>query len=909
MAEMYRTAGMLLSASVVRYAGQLAVLVLLARLAGPGSVGQFTVALAVCAPVYILAGFGIRTVHLTLPVPLAPQVCERFLLGALGTAAAVIALLAVLLPPEIGVVVALVALIRTGETLAELYGAMLQRAGRPGALVGAVASGVVLQTAAVALVLLRGGPLPFALSASALVYGLSLLLVMRPLALRASARDVVSRPRRPGQWRLLFAAGLPTGIAIGMLTLLSTVPQYLLGAGGEIADAGRFAVLLYTVVAVETVLHALAQSWIPHARTLRAEGLLGLSAVVRTGLRWTLLAGAPGLAGLALAAWILPAVLGPDFAVTPSLAAPLACAILLVPGAFAADTAVVVRNRYSLSMTVSVCALACGSALGAVLLLRGEFGLIAALWTFAGTMAVRAAGGFAAAARAAGGPRRGQGRSGQGRSGQGAGQAVKALCLRYWVLVPIGLASAAAVLAGPQWVLGGTALAVLAVLLLLLRVSAAELLVLTAPLAFYATAGGMRINLAVSDALLLLLLVRVLLDPSLRRTAARTAGAVRLALSVLALLLSVHALTILVRSGGGAPVDWIAFAADAFKLVVVLGYFCVCLVVFHDLLARGDLRFLRLWALTAAVVGALGTVGALLFAAGTETGLTMDFRATGTFEDPNAFATYLIVSVPLTLLGRVLSGRSLLSWHLVPILAGVIASFSRGALVGLAAVLLLLCAAAFRLPALRVLRYVSLAAVAVAGVLVAQGTVDSLFESNRGVGFGEDVRFRLWAAAVELWLHSPVCGVGMGQFVVSSEDLLGAAGGVLAHNTFLSVLAEGGVVGAGLFAAVPAAVLLALLRRGGAASVLLLIACAGAAVMALSLNLQNFRPLWMLLALSLAHVLAPAARSAPEAGGRERGRAPVPGLGSRPRVPGRSLLLPTHRTPDLPTARTDMSWT
>src|SRR5699024_9760290 len=261
---------------------------------------------------------------------------------------------------------------------------------------------------------------------------------------------------------------------------------------------------------------------------------------------------------------------------------------------------------------------------------------------------------------------------------------------------------------------------------------------------------------------------------------------------------------------------------------------------FRDLLLRRDCRFLTAWAFTAAIVGALGTVGALLFERGVETGLTMDFRATGTFEDPNAFATYLILSLPLVLLARHLTGRSLLSWHLVPIVAGIIASFSRGALVGIACVLVLLCLLAFRDPALRALRIVAVLGVGAAAVLVLDGAVSTVFQGSRGVGFGEDVRFRLWEAAVDVFLHAPVTGVGLGQFIVSSRELLGSAGGVLAHNTYLSVLAEGGLLGAALLLTVPVLAVVGLVRRGDTAAHLLLASGAGVAAMVVRPSRDNY---------------------------------------------------------------------
>ncbi|SMY11382.1 O-antigen ligase family protein [Brevibacterium jeotgali] len=919
---MYRVAALLLSASAIRYAGQLVLLVLIARSTSVAGVGTYTVALAVCAPVYILAGFGIRTVRLTLRREVPTRTYERFLLSSVASAGALIVVIGLFLPTQISVVILLIALVRTGETFMELYGAMLQRAGRPGAIVAVIGTGTLLQVASVAVIFAMGGGLVTALACSAAGYLVVLLAASRPLALSATrtsaevATRVVAGPTAeaasraadgsstapgprggallttdPGtDWRVLFAAGLPTGIAIGMITLLSTVPQYLLGWVSGVEDAGRFAVLLYVVVAVEVLLHALAQSWIPQARRLLDHAQLTPTTVARTALRWTLLAGVPGLAGLGAAALLLPRVLGPEFAITPVLALPLACTVLLVPASFAADTAVVVRNRYALSLTVSVLALIVGVVAGTALVALGVFDLSTALWTFAATMAVRAAAGFAAVAVSD--PRRrvrvprtpplppaspvrrrrifGVARRTGGTRRTWTLPAQQLLTLRrVWPALPIAVAVMAVVAAGPRWALGAAGAVLLVVVLTVLRIGVPTLLVTTVPLAFYVAVGGTLVNLAVSDVFLLLLFVRILVDPETARAFADVSGWVRTALSLLALLLALTAGTIFVRSAAGAPEDWTAFLADAVKLVVVIGYFVVCVVVFRDLVLRGDLRILTVWARTAAAVGALGAAGALLFAAGVETGLTMDFRATGTFEDPNAFATYLIMSIPLALLARHVAGRRLLSWHQAPILAGIIASFSRGALVGLAAVLVVLCFFAFRDPALRALRVVALLALGVAAVFVLDGAASTVFEGSRGVGFGEDVRFRLWAAAVDVWLHAPLMGVGLGQFIVSSEDVLGSSGGVLAHNTYLSILAEGGAVGAMVYLAIPIAAVAALLRRGDTVARLLLASGVGGAVMAVSLNLQNFRPIWLFLALAVAWTAVPRERD-PSAGGDDR---------------------------------------
>lgn len=137
-----RVAALLVCASVIRYAGQLVLLVLIARFAGAQGVGTYTVALAVCAPVFIIAGFGIRTVRLTLRRPVPAASYERFLLTSLLCGTALVAIIAVFLPSPLGLVAVVIAVLRISETFLDLYGAMLQRAGRPRAIVAVMGAGV-----------------------------------------------------------------------------------------------------------------------------------------------------------------------------------------------------------------------------------------------------------------------------------------------------------------------------------------------------------------------------------------------------------------------------------------------------------------------------------------------------------------------------------------------------------------------------------------------------------------------------------------------------------------------------------------------------------------------------------------------------------------------------------------------
>ena len=430
---------------------------------------------------------------------------------------------------------------------------------------------------------------------------------------------------------------------------------------------------------------------------------------------------------------------------------------------------------------------------------------------------------------------------------------LRGVLARYWPLSLIAGLCAAAMAAGTMWIMGATAAVVMLCLIHILRISAMELLDVTMPVSFYVGAGPLVVNVTVSDFLLAVVAVQLLADRDIRRVVSRFSGPLSTALAVSGLFVISCGGTIWVRSLLGLDTDWVEFLSNAFKLVIVMVFFFVCLIGFGRLDREGMQRVLSLWALAAAVVGALGAVASILYPLGIDIGMSFDFRATATFEDPNAFASYLLLSIPVCLLARHLSGRHLFGWQLVPILAGVYTSYSRGAVLALTVMLVGLFMFSLGDRALRLLRILSAGfAVAVVGLLLS-GAVDVLFEDSRGTGFETDIRFQLWQAAWELWKSSPVFGVGLGQFVGSAAGFIDhGAEGVIAHSTYLSMLSETGLVGFVLFALVPVRVAVALVRDRSTGSRLFLGSLLSVLVMAASLNLQNSRSLWVLLALALA---------------------------------------------------------
>lgn len=389
--------------------------------------------------------------------------------------------------------------------------------------------------------------------------------------------------------------------------------------------------------------------------------------------------------------------------------------------------------------------------------------------------------------------------------------------------------------------------------ILVLRMSSAELLVITLPIAFYASIFSMRVNIGVSDLFLIPLIMKVLQEsrrgqlgrPILRMTSISL-------ILMLALLLAVM-LGLIPQLVKGGTVSWPFFYLDTFKLVVSFVYMLTALLVFSAKIRQRDFRFLFVWQLTATAVALAGIAGYFLYATGIDLGLTLSYRATSTFEDPNAFGLYLIASVGIVMASQYLRKGTLFSLSLIPILGAIYFSFSRGALVAVAVSAVMFVVLSIGQPRMRwARRAILLAVLAGAALLLVRADV---FQSRRDGSLETDVRFQLWGAAIKVWQDSPIFGSGLGQFRLVSAEYLDTRYAFLAHNTYLSFLAEGGIVGLGLILAILAVIFIALIRNRDYVSRFLLVSFAGVLTMAASLNLQNSRSMWVFLGIAGAWAL------------------------------------------------------
>jgi putative inorganic carbon (HCO3(-)) transporter len=245
-------------------------------------------------------------------------------------------------------------------------------------------------------------------------------------------------------------------------------------------------------------------------------------------------------------------------------------------------------------------------------------------------------------------------------------------------------------------------------------------------------------------------------------------------------------------------------------------------------------------------------------------------RATGPLKDPNDFGFLLAVTVPLAMhqfqMASRPARRCAAVLALASILAGTLATFSRGAIIGLAV------AGAFSLLTRRLrTRWALLflaSALLIAGIanLLQPETIDSALTRKEHVAqTNVNLRLIAWGIALDEFGSSPLLGVGPGnyekryiEFGLPTDD----DGPITTHNAYLNVLAELGLPGLLLFLgylAVSWGLLRRRIRGDPAADAFRSSLAAGfviALVGSMFLTEQYYAPLWLLPALGATLVSA-----------------------------------------------------
>lgn len=239
----------------------------------------------------------------------------------------------------------------------------------------------------------------------------------------------------------------------------------------------------------------------------------------------------------------------------------------------------------------------------------------------------------------------------------------------------------------------------------------------------------------------------------------------------------------------GRPDSFAAFQ-DVFVKILIL-YFLIL-----NLVDRPS-RAVVLQATIAVAAALLGAYALYAKATGTTTVEGTRAAAVGLLGDPNDLALVLLMGLPYSLLATLETGGARRLFHavlLALVFFGIVATQSRGGILGLAAALYLVLRQRVRSRALTW--------IAVAGVLLGLAVMAGIGarQGLEGEGIDESAQGRLdaWGAGVRMLRYNPLLGVGFYRFsdnyfayVVDpvTWDLKAA------HNTFVQCFAETGLLG------------------------------------------------------------------------------------------------------------------
>ncbi len=248
------------------------------------------------------------------------------------------------------------------------------------------------------------------------------------------------------------------------------------------------------------------------------------------------------------------------------------------------------------------------------------------------------------------------------------------------------------------------------------------------------------------------------------------------------------------------------------------------------------------------------------------------FRVNSVFWDPSVYGRFLVIAmVPsLVLIVRGRSPRLALAAAAAVVVTwfGLLISFSQSSFAALLVVVLALAFVAWRW---RALVAVVLAIAVLAGISVAQPQIRRSIQHHTtgGLNNATSGRFSLVANGIRIAAHHPVLGVGVGGFKRAYADRVHLKGKdpkkAASHNTPVTVAAETGIVGLGLFAWLLVATLREAWRRRGQTALVAGIGIAAILVHSLFYNAFFEDPMtWALFGLVALAARKPSPAPEPE---------------------------------------------
>jgi putative inorganic carbon (hco3(-)) transporter len=181
-------------------------------------------------------------------------------------------------------------------------------------------------------------------------------------------------------------------------------------------------------------------------------------------------------------------------------------------------------------------------------------------------------------------------------------------------------------------------------------------------------------------------------------------------------------------------------------------------------------------------------------------------RASGPIADPNDFAYVMAAVLPFALFLCIEDRRWRLAWvaSTLLLIGATFATLSRGAIVGLAALLLwAIITRRIGLGGTLAVVIASFLVIAAAFTFWASTVEERLTEKNKIAAANTESRAAFWQAAEEMWEDHPVLGIGPGRFPVEAKNYVKNSPieleDPIVHNSYIEILVEAGPIALLLF--------------------------------------------------------------------------------------------------------------
>ncbi len=290
------------------------ILVIIARFEGADAVGQFTLALALTAPVVMFFAIGMRTLlasDVEKDHGFTAYLTIKIILSAIGLI--ICTSIAFLYGGTLFWIILAVALSKTVETISDMYYGYAQQQERLNRISISLISRGTLSTVLLTVVYLITDSLTISLYA----YMASWLAVLL-LYDRRNTDELYHAPRAEDaqEMRKILLSGAPLGLTMLMLMLSPNIPRYFLEYHNGVTELGIFSAMAYFIIVGNIPVMALGQSLLPILAKANADGdVKRFRSLVMRAVLGVFGIGICGIiAAIFLGEFVLDLVYGPEFA-------------------------------------------------------------------------------------------------------------------------------------------------------------------------------------------------------------------------------------------------------------------------------------------------------------------------------------------------------------------------------------------------------------------------------------------------------------------------------------------------------------------------------------------------------------------------------------------------------------------